>query len=330
MPNQQDISSGDRTPFLQKFLRFSIFAFASSDLEERYQQHLTNSINAWTWFFCIHMLIATVNFAQHFYLYPNAHAALPHAWFLGLAQPAMCATMFMVMLFKSAFYRRHQRALNAAMVCCFLLTERYSRSAILWLRFVVAKSGEQSWVQNLKCFIAENVLIVWPEVVAAFPIGQLPDVVLTLVLVLSSIVSNRHLCGLPQLGEDLVTMSPSLLFPMEIASTFLSDLGGASAGMVRFPAGQLSCSAALGLWQVFAGALACVVVFASDFSKRRVFLETQEARAGLGPMHEDADLRWPYGGSILLQLAPPDIFAGLFALCWSMSLVWNIALNFLV
>eukprot|EP00884_Botryococcus_braunii_P019134 jgi/Botrbrau1/5904/Bobra.0366s0082.1 len=313
--------------WLEKFLRFSVFAFASPTLESRFHQYSANSINLWTALFCIKVLVGWLLFVGRFFAFPAERAHLPPDWALALTQPLVSAAILGAMLLMPEFFRKHQRGIRALTICFIPLTSRQARAALLWMRSIESTSDAHTAMQMLRFFSVENVhLLAALDIVVAFPVGQIPDLLLTTLRVLVVMADNQYICGLPRLAENLVTMTPGLLSAKEAGSMVLRNIGVVSLGITP-QTDKLSCPAAFGFFQLLGGVFACVLVFVADVLRRRAFLRTPETLAYLGPGYKAAALNWPFRSTYVLY---KGILTGTVAVCLLTSLVWNNALYFLL
>lgn len=266
-------------------------------------------------------------FACKYVSFPAERVHLPRDWPLALTQPLIAAAILGLMLLRPAFYRKHQRGIGVMAVGAIPVTARQVRAGLLWMKFVDASGSVQSKMQMLRFFFTENVhLLAAVDIVVAFPVGQIPELLLSSLLVLLLMAGNQYICTLPKLAENLVTMTPRLLSVTEAASMWMSGLAAGSLG-ISPPVSKLSCPAVFGFWQVVGGVLACLLVFVADILRRRAFLRTPETLAYLGRAHKAAALSWPFQGLVLLQRG---IVIGVLAVIMSASLIWDNALYFLV
>jgi hypothetical protein len=189
----------------------------------------------------------------------------------------------------------------------------------------VKHGSSQAWFQQVQSFLVENIhLLGAARLVQSFPMGLIPDLISTNIFMAWLMTGNRHICALPHLGDNLVTMSPGLLSATQVASVWLSGVA-VPAASIHPASRKLSCPAALGFWQLVGSLLACVNVFVADIFRRRAFLRTPEARARLGRELEAADVSWPFGNRALIE---KGVAIGFCLSCLWASVVWNTALTF--
>eukprot|EP00884_Botryococcus_braunii_P021956 jgi/Botrbrau1/8444/Bobra.0237s0063.1 len=322
------MSSAGTQPWWKSWLTFSIFAFASSDLEGMYQSYLERTWNMWTLVHIGHMLMGWIVFIQKFtIMYSSVAHLVPVALYTGLLHPASALGLLILMLLAPAFYSKHRRAIYAAIMTSFVFTFRSARVMVLLLRFMRGKSFADSPTQQLHSFSVENFYcaLIW-LLVLAYPVGQIPDTVITTLYLLFDMSGNRFICGMLEgWGDSLVTMSPGLLRLAQAGSGWLS--GVSHAHVVPHGSGAaLSCPAAMGFWQLVGWWLACQIIYVADILRRRAFLRTQEAKAYLGRSLESSALTWPFGRSTMIQTV---IFTAL-AITFYASIIWSIAVHALM
>lgn len=215
--------------------------------------------------------------------------------------------------------------MNAGVVFCLLITFPVGRVFPIWLKVASAKSGPATLVQDLQMLAAENLFITARLTdQLAFPCGQIPDLLMTTMFMLSAMASNEAVCASPLWGHRMVTMKPVFLAAAETASVWFTDLAGPLwGGHAVSPA--LSCPAALGVWQVTGWLVACLMGLVSEVLLRRAFLRTPEAQSFLGPAYAAAALKWPFGSSQKCQRC----LTGVLALCYLSGLLWNTVRPFL-
>jgi hypothetical protein len=212
---------------------------------------------------------------------------------------------------------------HVGIMVVFILTFRAARVLMLWMRLGGNKVGVLSTMSWLQAFSVENVYfaLIW-LITLAYPIGQVPAIVLTTVYMLTEMASNVYICSFPQWADSLVTMSPELLAWTTTASHWLSSIGQPLL-IIKDWSTPLSCPAALAFWQLVGWWYACQFIFVADIIRRRAFLRTHAARMHLGRAHEAARLSWPFGWLHMMQ----TIVVITVALFLSASTIWSIALR---
>jgi hypothetical protein len=323
---QQPTAEIAPTAWWWSWCTFSVFAFANLGLEKEFQQYLTNSTNVSTWVFSAEIITSWLMVASKVYSFPKEHGSLPSNWATGLLHPLSVVAMLGIMALMPVFYRKHQRVLKLIFICCMMFPMEYARGALLWMKSVNVKLGSsQAWFQQVQSFLVENIhLLGAARLVQSFPMGLIPDLISTNIFMAWLMTGNRHICALPHLGDNLVTMSPGLLSATQVASVWLSGVA-VPAASIHPASRKLSCPAALGFWQLVGSLLACVNVFVADIFRRRAFLRTPEARARLGRELEAADVSWPFGNRALIE---KGVAIGFCLSCLWASVVWNTALTF--
>eukprot|EP00884_Botryococcus_braunii_P013292 jgi/Botrbrau1/21964/Bobra.0249s0087.1 len=313
-------------PWWKAWLTISIFRFASGELEGLYEHYIASTVNLWTLAHSGHVIMGWIVFTQKLMTAPRKlRAYVPAAWPIAFLHPLQAGILILIILFKPAFYNQHRQALHAGVICVFMTTFRMARAVVLWMRLANAK-GVQSWMQQLQSFTVENFYftIMWVLQVA-YPVAQVPAIVLATVYMLSEMASNTHLCSLPQWRDNIsviATVSPRVLAWTRTASSWISGLGHPDLA-AKAMSMELSCPAALGFWQVVGWWLACHAAFAAEVFRRRAFLRTHAALAHLGPAHLEAAMKWPFGrSSMLLRM----IITSLALSCYA-SVFWSIILH---
>eukprot|EP00884_Botryococcus_braunii_P019384 jgi/Botrbrau1/6129/Bobra.331_2s0024.1 len=257
-------------PWWKTCLTFSPFSFASSELERLYEKYLADSPSLWTWVHSLHILMGWIMLIQKYVTASKEiQDLLPPVWFLGLIHPLNAAALLYLLLFKPGVHAKHRQAIYAGIMLTFIFTFRAARVVVLWMRLVNNKAGIQSWVQQLQTFFVENLYfaLIW-MIVLAYPLNQVPAVILTTLYMLAEMAGNSYICSLPVWGESSVTMSPRVLAWSQAASSWISGLVQPYLE-ISDARTALSCPAALSLWQLVGWCFACHVIFAADIMRRR-------------------------------------------------------------
>lgn len=156
-----------------------------------------------------------------------------------------------------------------------------------------------TWQLHAHAFAIENffLVITWLAFFA-HPVGQLADFALLTIMLLGDISANGYICSLPYVNQGSLT---SLTLGVRRAAGFVSSLLTTPVfgitGIPPFhqadPAGDMSCPAVLGVWQMVGWLLACHVVLLAEIMRRRAFLRRVASQSIMASAEAGEALGWP-------------------------------------
>lgn len=306
----------------QSWLDFSVFAFSTPELENLFRTYNARLVNTWTLINATTVLMGCILFTFKSLRVSRDSKSVPASmWLSGLLNAFATVSLISLLLFRPAFHKMHQRALNTAVTFFFIITYPVNRSMVLLMKFVDGRAHSETWLHEFQLFGLENVFTstTWMATLACST-GQLPDLALATLFMFRAMASNATLCASPE-ASNLVTMRPVYLSAARMTSVWVTDIAGPLVGgHASDPV--LSCPAALGIWEVVGWQIACLTVLVTDILRRRAFLRTREVHIYLGPAYLAGALNWPFSSSKQCRRC----IMALLVLLYSSSLLWNTAL----
>lgn len=299
----------------------SIFKFASSDLESRYQDYVSDNVSSTTLGCCVLVTLQALPvLLKVLSTPPNARpSALAVLIPVGFNVVPAVAVAGLITFWPTVYTRRYA-LIHMVLSLLQMGVSNYVRELYLWTNRLHARSPH-AFAGGVTTFVVENsfLFVQWLRVLI-FPTNQVCDLATVALLALLNVAGNGPICR--KWGASLLSTSPPVVHVMHTVSSAMLTAVGPRWGPDGFPRPD-SCAAALAFWQIVGWWWASMVVLAGEVARRRAFLFANLHL--LGP-HAHKSARWP-SGSVFIVL---DCLLIVLSLSFGAALVWAaclVALN---
>lgn len=295
-------STTTATSLWQKLTRVSVFAFSREELENAFHADMERHVNLGDILLPCCILGAWIIFLVHYVTSPmEVRAFLPKGWPMAAMHPLVAILSLSLQVSQTQMYVTHQKALRLGFILILISASCQTREVVLRFRMYRGEQPDVSYIALAQAFVGENLYFSTAWIGhATVNIGQLIDLLMAALFLVTEIRSNARICASTSGGSPVGTSGARLA---EAACAPVRAWLGLPSPLQR-SVDPSACPASLRFWQVLGAWLACIAVLLKDVLHRRAFLRSNTASALIPQQHREAAEAWPFtslaGGALVL------------------------------